>query len=484
MKKLKLRKLLKLNNYESTRKSAFFSELFIDKILIINYFFVKVKIVIEEFVMKEDLNLLENNNDFKEIINRKGSNAGKLIVVIILFLLMIGLGVGGYIFYKFNNSPKVLFVKTLSKYTLLKNDSNDLINFLSKLKDGYTFSINNNVKIKSDKEEIMNALVNIKLTNNFEKKLANLNINFDDNNGSVINFNSLMEENRTYLKLNDIFDKYYYLDEDNSSLFEDSEIVDDSKLIEVVSNSFSSYFTDDKFSKENVDDNVKITVGLSDKDFYDLINLIVNDLKNSKVLEVYASKEFPIEDIYKGLDDFLSELKNELNLESKDITYSYSIYEKNNKLIKQELSIRDILVAIEGDTKGNIYVYNEGKIVLTGNYNKNYFKLSYEEDGVNLNLSIDYKNNNSASEFDSNYNIVLRINELTISDYVKLNINDNKEILEIDKENSKKIDDITAEEEEQIYNKLFEIPLISSYMNMYDNLNNSNDLNYDLNTEM
>lgn len=434
--------------------------------------------------MKEDLNLLENNNDFKEIINRKGSNAGKLIVVIILFLLMIGLGVGGYIFYKFNNSPKVLFVKTLSKYTLLKNDSNDLINFLSKLKDGYTFSINNNVKIKSDKEEIMNALVNIKLTNNFEKKLANLDINFDDNNGSVINFNSLMEENRTYLKLNDIFDKYYYLDEDNSSLFEDSEIVDDSKLIEVVSNSFSSYFTDDKFSKENVDDNVKITVGLNDKDFYDLINLIVNDLKNSKVLEVYASKEFPIEDIYKGLDDFLSELKNELNLESKDITYSYSIYEKNNKLIKQELSIRDILVAIEGDTKGNIYVYNEGKIVLTGNYNKNYFKLSYEEDGVNLNLSIDYKNNTSASEFDSNYNIVLRINELTISDYVKLNINDNKEILEIDKENSKKIDDITAEEEEQIYNKLFEIPLISSYMNMYDNLNNSNDLNYDLNTEM
>lgn len=430
--------------------------------------------------MKEDLNLLENNNDFKEIINRKGSNAGKLIVVIILFLLMIGLGVGGYIFYKFNNSPKVLFVKTLSKYTLLKNDSNDLINFLSKLKDGYTFSINNNVKIKSDKEEIMNALVNIKLTNNFEKKLANLDINFDDNNGSVINFNSLMEENRTYLKLNDIFDKYYYLDEDNSSLFEDSEIVDDSKLIEVVSNSFSSYFTDDKFSKENVDDNVKITVGLNDKDFYDLINLIVNDLKNSKVLEVYASKEFPIEDIYKGLDDFLSELKNELNLESKDITYSYSIYEKNNKLIKQELSIRDILVAIEGDTKGNIYVYNEGKIVLTGNYNKNYFKLSYEEDGVNLNLSIDYKNNTSASEFDSNYNIVLRINELTISDYVKLNINDNKEILEIDKENSKKIDDITAEEEEQIYNKLFEIPLISSYMNMYDNLNNSNDLNTEM----
>ena len=35
-----------------------------------------------------------------------------------------------------------------------------------------------------------------------------------------------------------IFDKYYYLDEDNSLLFEDSEIVDDSKLIEVISNFF------------------------------------------------------------------------------------------------------------------------------------------------------------------------------------------------------------------------------------------------------
>lgn len=233
-----------------------------------------------------------------------------------------------------------------------------------------------NVKIKSDKEKIMNALVDIKLTNNFEKKLVNLDINFDDNNGSVINFNSLMEENRTYLKLNDIFDKYYYLDEDNSLLFEDSEIVDDSKLIKVISNSFSIYFTDDNFLKENADDNVKITVGLSDNDFYDLINVIINDLKNSKVLEVYAS------------------------------------------------------------------------------------------------------------EFDSNYNIVLRINELTISDYVKLNINDNKEILEIDKENSKKIDDITAEKEEQIYNKFFEIPLISSYINMYDNMIKSSDLNYDLSTEM
>lgn len=233
-----------------------------------------------------------------------------------------------------------------------------------------------NVKIKSDKEKIMNALVNIKLTNNFEKKLVNLDINFDDNNGSVINFNFLMEENRTYLKLNDIFDKYYYLDEDNSLLFEDSEIVDDSKLIKVISNSFSIYFTDDNFLKENADDNVKITVGLSDNDFYDLINVIINDLKNSKVLEVYAS------------------------------------------------------------------------------------------------------------EFDSNYNIVLRINELTISDYVKLNINDNKEILEIDKENSKKIDDITAEKEEQIYNKFFEIPLIPSYINMYDNMIKSSDLNYDLSTEM
>lgn len=434
--------------------------------------------------MKEDLNLLENNNDFKEIVNSRGNNVGRIIVVVVLLLLMIGLGFGGYVFYKYNNSPKVLFVKTLNNYSLLKSDSNDVSNFVSKLKDGYTVSLNNNVKIKSGKEEIMNALFNIKLTNNYEKKLASLDMNFDDNNGSVINLNSLIEENRTYLKLNDIFDKYYYFEEDNSSMFEDSEITDDIEVIRVISKSFNTFFTDDKFKKENVNDNVKITIDMSDKDFYDLINLIVNDLKSSKVLEAYANKELTIDDINKGLDDFINELKNDLNLESNDITYSYSIYEKNNKLVKQEFGIQGISIVIEGDTKGNIYVYDEGKVVVTGNYNKNYLKLSYEEDGLNLNLSIDYKNNTSTSELDSNYNIVLRINELTISDYVKLNINDNKEILEIDKENSKMIDDITDEEEEQIYNKLFEIPLISSYMDMYDDLINSGDLNYGLSTEM
>lgn len=434
--------------------------------------------------MKEDLNLLENNNDFKEIVNSKGNNIGRIVVIVVLLLLMIVLGFGGYVFYKYNNSPKVLFVKTLSNYSLLKGDSNDVSNFVSKLKDGYTVSLNNNVKIKSGKEEIMNALFNIKLTNNYEKKLASLDINFDDNNGSVINLNSLIEENRTYLKLNDIFDKYYYFEEDNSSMFEDSEIIDDIEVIRVISKSFNTFFTDDKFKKENVDDNVKITIDMSDKDFYDLINLIVNDLKSSKVLEAYANKELTIEDINKGLDDFINELKSDLNLESNDITYSYSIYEKNNKLVKQEFGIQGISIIIEGYTKGNIYVYDEGKVVVTGNYNKNYLKLSYKEDGLNLNLSIDYKNNTSTSELDSNYNIVLRINELTISDYVKLNINDNKEILEIDKENSKMIDDITDEEEEQIYNKLFEIPLISSYMEMYDDLINSGDLNYGLSTEM
>lgn len=436
--------------------------------------------------MKEDLNLLENNNDFKEIVNSNGNNVGRIIVVVVLLLLMIGLGFGGYVFYKYNNLPKVLFVKTLSNYTLLKSDSNDVNNFVSKLKDGYTVSLNNNIKIKSGKEEIINALFNIKLTSNYEKKLASLDINFDDNNGSVINLNSLIEENRTYLKLNDIFDKYYYLDEDNLSMFEDSKVIDDSEVIRVISKSFSTFFTDDKFKKENVDDNVKITIDMSDKDFYDLINLIVNDLKSSKMLEAYANKELTIEDINTGLDDFINELKNDLNLESDDITYSYSIYEKNNKLVKQEFGIQGISIVIEGDTKGNIYVYDEGKVVVTGNYNKNYLKLSYEEDGLNLNLSIDYKNNTSASELDSNYNIVLRINELTISDYVKLNINENKEILEIDKENAKKIDDITDEEEEQIYNKLCEIPLISSYMEMYDDVIKSNNLNlnYGLNTEM
>ena len=434
--------------------------------------------------MKEDLNLLENNNDFKEIVNSNGNNVGRIVVIVVLLLLMIGLGFGGYVFYKYNNSPKVLFVKTLSNYSLLKSDSNDVSNFVSKLKDGYTVSLNNNVKIKSGKEEIMNALFNIKLTNNYEKKLASLDINFDDNNGSVINLNSLIEENRTYLKLNDIFDKYYYFEEDNSSMFEDSEITDDIEVIRVISKSFNTFFTDDKFKKENVEDNVKISIYMSDKDFYDLINLIVNDLKSSKALEVYTNKELTIEDINKGLDDFINELKNDLNLESNDITYSYSIYEKNNKLVKQEFGIQGISIVIEGDTKGNIYVYDEGKVVVTGNYNKNYLKLSYEEDGLNLNLSIDYKNNTSTSELDSNYNIVLRINELTISDYVKLNINDNKEILEIDKENSKMIDDITDGEEEQINNKLFEIPLISSYMEMYEDVINSGDLNYGLSTEM
>ena len=69
--------------------------------------------------MKEDLNLLENNNDFKEIVNSNGNNVGRIVVIVVLLLLMIGLGFGGYVFYKYNNSPKVLFVKTLSNYSLL-----------------------------------------------------------------------------------------------------------------------------------------------------------------------------------------------------------------------------------------------------------------------------------------------------------------------------------------------------------------------------
>lgn len=383
-----------------------------------------------------------------------------LIIGIVVLLAICG-GVLGYLYGKKSITPKTKFVKVMSNY-LEKNNIEDLEELF---KGNFTVNTTNDFKVNVDSEELVSGKLNI---NNIHKDNEQYTeISLGDGSDSLKG-NVYLKDNKAYVKLNDVFDKYYYMNMESDS----TDYVDAFKeLKKSIVKVIKEYFTDDKFTLTKDSNNDKISISLTGKDGVTLVLKFYEEIKNNdKILGLFTDDDTSLDEVKAGLKEDIDNLKEEMDSYSDEVVISYDIYLNKNKLVKQELTIEDMVLTITGEDSGDITLISGGTTIVSGAYNKDNLNLKINTDMINAELSIN-RQNITEDKISGDYKTTIKLTSggSTIDVTINTNVKYDKSasIPNIDLSTAKSFDEITDNELEEIYSKLY--PILEPIMDNIDN---------------
>lgn len=383
-----------------------------------------------------------------------------LIIGIVVLLAICG-GVLGYLYGKKSITPKTKFVKVMSNY-LEKNNIEDLEELF---KGNFTVNTTNDFKVNVDSEGLVSGKLNI---NNIHKDNEQYTeISLGDGSDSLKG-NVYLKDNKAYVKLNDVFDKYYYMNMESDS----TDYVDAFKeLKKSIVKVIKEYFTDDKFTLTKDSNNDKISISLTGKDGVTLVLKFYEEIKNNdKILGLFTDDDTSLDEVKAGLKEDIDNLKEEMDSYSDEVVISYDIYLNKNKLVKQELTFEDITLTITGEESGDITLISAGTTIISGTYNKDNLNLKINTDMINAELSIN-RQNITEDKISGDYKTTIKLTSggSTINVTINTNVKYDKSasIPNIDLSTAKSFEEITDNELEEIYSKLY--PILEPIMGNIDN---------------
>lgn len=384
-----------------------------------------------------------------------------VLIIVIIVLLAIGVGVLGFIYGKKSITPKAKFVKVMSNY-LEKNNIEDLEELFD---GGYSVNTTNDFKISADNEEVISGKLNI---NNIHKDNEQYTeISLGDGSDSLKG-NVYLKDNKAYVKLNDVFDKYYYMNmESDSTDYVDAFKELKKSIVKVV----NEYFTDDKFTLTKDSNNDKISISLTGKDGATLVLKFYEEIKNNdKILGLFTDDDTSLDEVKSGLKEDIDNLKEEMDSYSDEVVISYDIYLNKNKLVKQELTIEDMVLTITGEDSGDITLISAGTTIISGSYSKDNLNLKINTDMINAEFSIN-RQNIKEDRISGDYKTTIKLTSggSTINVTINTNVKYDKSasISNIDLSTAKSFEEITDNELEDIYSKLY--PILEPIMGNIDN---------------
>ena len=384
-----------------------------------------------------------------------------VLIIGIIVLLAICVGVLGYIYGKKSITPKAKFVKVMSNY-LEKNNIEDL----EELFDGvYSVNTTNDFKISTDNEEIISGKLSINSIYKDDEQYTE--VSFGDGSNSLTG-NIYLKDSKAYIMLKDVFDKYYYLDmESDSTDYVDAYKELKKSIVKVV----NEYFTDDKFTLTKDSNNDKINISLTGKDGATLVLKFYEEIKNNdKILGLFTDEDTSLDEVKAGLKEDIDNLKEEMDSYSDEVVISYDIYLNKNKLVKQEIAFEDITLNITGEESGDITLISGKTTIVNGSYNKDNLNLKINADMINAELSIE-RQNIKEDKISGDYKTVVKLTSggsvINILINTDINYDKNANIPSNDLSGAKNFDEITDNELEEIYSKLY--PILEPIMGNIDN---------------
>lgn len=384
-----------------------------------------------------------------------------VLIIVIIVLLAICVGVLGFIYGKKSITPKTKFVKVMSNY-LEKNNIEDL----EELFDGvYSVNTTNDFKISADNKEIISGKLSINSIYKDDEQYTE--VSFGDGSNSLTG-NIYLKDSKAYIMLKDVFDKYYYLDmESDSTDYVDAFKELKKSILKVV----NEYFTDDKFTLTKDNNNDKISISLTGKDGATLVLKFYEEIKNNdKILGLFTDDDTSLDEVKAGLKEDIDNLKEEMDSYSDEVVISYDIYLNKNKLVKQELTFEDITLTITGEESGDITLISAGTTIISGSYSKDNLNLKINTDMINAELSIE-RQNIKEDKISGDYKTTIKLTSggSTIDVTINTNVKYDKSasIPNIDLSTAKSFDEITDNELEEIYSKLY--PILEPIMGNIDN---------------
>lgn len=382
-----------------------------------------------------------------------------LIIVIIVLLAICG-GVLGYIYGKKSITPKTKFIKVMSNY-LEKNSIEDLEELFAGV---YSVNTTNDFKISADNEEVISGKLSINSIYKDDEQYTE--VSFGDGSNSLTG-NIYLKDSKAYIMLKDVFDKYYYLNmESDSTDYVDAFKELKKSILKVV----NEYFTDDKFTLTKDNNNDKISISLTGKDGATLVLKFYEEIKNNdKILGLFTDDDTSLDEVKSGLKEDIDNLKEEMDSYSDEVVISYDIYLNKNKLVKQELTFEDITLTITGEESGDITLISGSTTIISGTYSKDNLNLKISTDMVNAEFSIN-RQNITEDKISGDYKTTIKLTSggSTIDVTVNTNVKYDKSasIPNIDLSTAKSFDEITDNELEDIYSKLY--PILEPIMGNID----------------
>lgn len=381
-----------------------------------------------------------------------------VLIIGIIVLLAIGVGVLGYIYGKKSITPKAKFVKVMSNY-LEKNNIEDL----EELFDGvYSVNTTNDFKISADNKEVISGKLSINSIYKDDEQYTE--VSFGDGSNSLTG-NIYLKDSKAYIMLKNVFDKYYYLDVESDSTDYVGAYKELKKSILKVVN---EYFTDDKFTLTKDNNNDKISISLTGKDGATLVLKFYEEIKNNdKILGLFTDDDTSLDEVKAGLKEDIDNLKEEMDSYSDEVVISYDIYLNKNKLVKQELTIEDMVLTITGEDSGDISLISGRTTIVSGSYNKDNLNLKINTDMINAEFSIE-RQNIKEDKISGDYKTAVKLTSggsvINILINTNINYDKNANIPSNDLSGAKSFDEISDSELEKIYSKLYPIlePIIGS----------------------
>lgn len=389
----------------------------------------------------------------------KKKNNG-LIIIIILLLAICG-GVLGYLYSKKSITPKTKFVKVMSNY-LEKNNIEDLEELF---KGNFTVNTTNNFKVNVDSEELVSGKLNINNIHKDDEQYTEISLG---DGSDALKGNVYLKDNKAYVKLNDVFDKYYYMNmESDSTDYVDAFKELKKSIVKVV----NEYFTDDKFTLTKDSNNDKLSISLTGKDGVTLVLKFYEEIKNNdKILGLFTDDDTNLDEVKAGLKEDIDNLKEEMDSYSDEVVISYDIYLNKNTLVKQELTIEDMVLTITGEDSGDITLISGSTTIVSGTYSKDNLNLKISINMVNAEFSIN-RQNITEDKISGNYKTTIKLTSgrSTVDVTVNTNVKYDKSasIPNIDLSTAKSFDEMTDNELEEIYSKLY--PILEPIMGNIDN---------------
>lgn len=383
------------------------------------------------------------------------------LIIIILLLLAICGGVLGYLYGKKSITPKTKFVKVMSNY-LEKNNIEDLEELF---KGNFTVNTTNDFKVNVDSEELVSGKLNINNIHKDDEQYTEISLG---DGSDSLKGNVYLKDNKAYVKLNDVFDKYYYMNmESDSTDYVDAFKELKKSIVKVV----NEYFTDDKFTLTKDSNNDKISISLTGKDGATLVLKFYEEIKNNdKILGLFTDDDTSLDEVKAELKEDIDNLKEEIDSYSDEVVISYDIYLNKNKLVKQEITIEDMVLTIIGEDSGDITLISAGTTIVSGAYNKDNLNLKINTDMINAELSIN-RQNIKEDKISGDYKTVVKLTSggSVINILINTNIkyDKNANIPSVDLSGTKSFDEISDSELEKIYSKLY--PILEPIMGNIDN---------------
>ena len=408
----------------------------------------------------------------------------KILLAVLVVLILLGIG-GAYAYFATDafKTEKELF------FTYLSDDAKDekLLEYVKKQAEtAYTnkgevsIKVNGENNLARKEDETVQMLNNSKIT--FEgktdnsKKLAEQTMTMNFSQGFNIPVKIRRDGETAGIQSNLLDSKFIAIRNENlKSLFErfgaDSEEIPDkidfekSKFTEEEIKTLKDrYFSilnenleEELFSKEKVENQMVITLSMSDKKCADILMKILQTVRSDDIILNKISGMVDEQDFKNNIDDAIDELKDTETSDNNAL--SIKLYTESKEIKKIEITMID--------TESNKTV---GKIEILKEENEN--DLTYtikvdaesEEDGkISIDFKVEYKGVADLNNVEENYEIRIKTTDTDDEDMdISLNYTNSKtfttdiELEGINSSNATIINDATDDEIDDLLTKIYE----------------------------